>query len=64
MNKAFNNNIYFPSFAVKEKFSLPQDLVITVTDETGTEVDEDVFPDLMSTSGLLLVINALNDSGE
>ncbi|XP_073795644.1 uncharacterized protein sb:cb449 isoform X3 [Danio rerio] len=47
---------------VKEKFSLPQDLVITVTDETGTEVDEDVFPDLMSTSGLLLVINALNDS--
>lgn len=48
---------------VKEKFSLPQDLVITVTDETGTEVDEDVFPDLMSTSGLLLVINALNDSG-
>lgn len=48
---------------VKEKFSIPDDLAITVTDETGTEVDKDVFPDLMSTSGLVLVINELTDIG-
>ncbi|CAM4577938.1 unnamed protein product [Leuciscus chuanchicus] len=32
---------------VKEKFSIPEDLA--VTDDTGTEVDKDVFPDLMTT---------------
>lgn len=49
---------------MKEKFSIPDDLAVTVTDETGTEVDKDVFPDLMSTSGLVLVINELTDIGE
>ncbi|XP_059379569.1 uncharacterized protein LOC132115190 [Carassius carassius] len=37
---------------VKEKLSIPDDLAVTVTDETGTEVDKDVFPDLKSTSGI------------
>ncbi|KAK2849779.1 hypothetical protein Q7C36_008562 [Tachysurus vachellii] len=34
---------------VKEKFSIPEDLAVTVTDETGTEVDKDVFPDVVTT---------------
>lgn len=42
---------------VKEKFSIPEDVAVTVTDETGTEVDKDVFPDLATTSGLIFVIN-------
>jgi len=49
---------------VKEKFSIQEDLAVTVTDDTGTEVDKDVFPDLMTTSGLVFVIHELNDIGE
>lgn len=49
---------------MKEKFSIPEDLAVTVTDDTGTEVDKDVFPDLMTISGLVFVINELNDVGE
>ncbi|XP_039539974.1 uncharacterized protein LOC120487716 [Pimephales promelas] len=48
---------------VKEKFSIQEDLAVTVTDDTGTEVDKDVFPDLMTTSGLVFVIHELNDIG-
>ncbi|KAL0978777.1 hypothetical protein UPYG_G00175030 [Umbra pygmaea] len=48
---------------VKEKFSIREDLAVTVTDDTGTEVDKDVFPDLMTTSGLVFVIHVLNDIG-
>ncbi|KAL1248825.1 hypothetical protein QQF64_022143 [Cirrhinus molitorella] len=48
---------------VKEKFSIPDNLAVTVTDETGTEVDKDVFPDVVTTSGLVFVINELNDMG-
>ena len=44
---------------MKENFSIPEGLAVTVTDETGTEVDKDVFPDVETTSGLIFVINEL-----
>ncbi|KAJ8362143.1 hypothetical protein AAFF_G00392910 [Aldrovandia affinis] len=48
---------------VKEKFSIPVDNILTVEDETGTEVDNDMFPDLLTTNGICFVIkNELNDS--
>ncbi|XP_034543849.1 uncharacterized protein LOC117815929 isoform X2 [Notolabrus celidotus] len=32
--------------AVREKFLIPEDIIIQVTDDQGVEVDEDVFPEL------------------
>ncbi|KAJ8369787.1 hypothetical protein SKAU_G00098150 [Synaphobranchus kaupii] len=49
---------------VKDKFSIPEDNILSVEDETGTEVDNDVFPDLLTTNGICFVIkNELNNSG-
>ncbi|KAI4808571.1 hypothetical protein KUCAC02_000628 [Chaenocephalus aceratus] len=41
-----------------------QHLISAVEDETGTEVDDYAFPDLLTTSGICFVIkDELNDSG-
>ncbi|KAJ4918367.1 hypothetical protein JOQ06_022980, partial [Pogonophryne albipinna] len=49
---------------VKERFSIPVDNILSVEDETGTEVDDYAFPDLLTTSGICFVIkDELNDSG-
>lgn len=41
-------NIYiFSASQVKQKFSIPSDSEIHVLDDTGTEVDEDVFCDVL-----------------
>lgn len=64
VNKALPKIDKYLFFVVKEKFSIPEDLAVTVTDETGTEVDKDVFPDVVTTSGLIFVINELIDIGE
>ncbi|KAI9524176.1 hypothetical protein NQZ68_019439 [Dissostichus eleginoides] len=49
---------------MKERFSIPVDNILSVEDETGTEVDDYAFPDLLTTSGLYFVIkDELNDSG-
>lgn len=32
--------------AVQEKFLIPEDTILRVTDDRGVEVDEDVFPEL------------------
>lgn len=43
-----NYIIYFMPFCVvKEKFGISPDHTIYLADETGTEVDEDVFADIM-----------------
>nr|XP_033957513.1 uncharacterized protein LOC117460296 isoform X1 [Pseudochaenichthys georgianus]XP_033957514.1 uncharacterized protein LOC117460296 isoform X1 [Pseudochaenichthys georgianus] len=50
---------------VKERFSIHVDSILSVEDETGTEVDDYAFPDLLTTSGICFVIkDELNDSGE
>ncbi|KAI9532159.1 hypothetical protein NQZ68_034364 [Dissostichus eleginoides] len=50
---------------MKERFSIPVDNILSVEDETGTEVDDYAFPDLLTTSGICFVIkDELNDSGE
>ncbi|KAI9542231.1 hypothetical protein NQZ68_022285 [Dissostichus eleginoides] len=50
---------------VKERFSIPVNNILSVEDETGTEVDDYAFPDLLTTSGICFVIkDELNDSGE
>ncbi|KAI4807864.1 hypothetical protein KUCAC02_027640 [Chaenocephalus aceratus] len=42
----------------------PVDSILSVEDETGTEVDDYAFPDLLTTSGICFVIkDELNDSG-
>ncbi|KAI4800567.1 hypothetical protein KUCAC02_009632 [Chaenocephalus aceratus] len=49
---------------VKERFSIHVDSILSVEDETGTEVDDYAFPDLLTTSGICFVIkDELNDSG-
>lgn len=49
-----NMFFYFP--LVKEKFSIPLDTLLKVTDETGTEVDQDVFADLTTSKDICFVI--------
>ncbi|XP_072554152.1 uncharacterized protein [Paramormyrops kingsleyae] len=45
---------------VKVKFTIPSNKVVKVTDDTGTEVDEDVFADLLTSKDICFVI--LDDS--
>lgn len=33
---------------MKVKFTIPSDKMVKVRDDTGTEVDQDVFPDLVT----------------
>ena len=48
---------------VKDKFAIPEGNVFSVEDETGTEVDKDVFPDLLTTTEICFVIkDQLSDS--
>ncbi|XP_064180778.1 uncharacterized protein LOC135249261 isoform X3 [Anguilla rostrata] len=42
---------------VKQKFSVPEDKVVRVTDDLGTEVDEDVFPELATVEDMCFVIH-------
>ncbi|KAM8763406.1 uncharacterized protein AB9X84_007800 [Acanthopagrus schlegelii] len=42
--------------AVQQKFIIPKDKVLKVTDEQGIEVDDDVFPEL-ATESLCFVIS-------
>ncbi|XP_035259267.1 uncharacterized protein LOC118219872 isoform X2 [Anguilla anguilla] len=42
---------------VKRKFSVPEDKVVRVTDDLGTEVDEDVFPELATVEDMCFVIH-------
>ncbi|KAI4809751.1 hypothetical protein KUCAC02_018616 [Chaenocephalus aceratus] len=42
--------------AMKERFSIHVDSILSVEDETGTEVDDYAFPDLLTTSGICFVI--------
>ncbi|KAG9260186.1 hypothetical protein AMEX_G16206 [Astyanax mexicanus] len=47
---------------VKEKFSIPLDTLLKVTDETGTEVDQDVFADLTTSKDICFIIENECDS--
>ena len=50
---------------MKDKFAIPEGNVFSVEDETGTEVDKDVFPDVLATTGICFVIkDQLSDSDE
>lgn len=50
---------------MKDKFAIPEGNVFSAEDETGTEVDKDVFPDLLTTTGICFVIkDQLSDSDE
>lgn len=42
---------------VKQKFSVPEDKVVRVTDDLGIEVDEDVFPELATVEDMCFVIH-------
>jgi hypothetical protein len=37
--------------SVRVKFSIPEDKTLTLTDDGGTEVDADVFPELVTKYG-------------
>ncbi|XP_028668074.1 uncharacterized protein LOC114659647 [Erpetoichthys calabaricus] len=47
---------------VKSKFTIPAESHIDVTDNTGTEIDEDVFPDLVTTLDSCFVVWTSFDS--
>ena len=43
---------------VQQKFLIPEDTVLQVTDEQGIEVDEDVFPELARKDVCLVISTA------
>lgn len=49
-------------FLVREKFSIQEGKSLTVTDDGGTEVDADVFPELVS-KDVCLVIHDSDSEG-
>lgn len=49
-------------FLVRQKFSIPEGKNLTVTDDGGTEVDADVFPELVS-NDLCFVIHDADSGG-
>ena len=50
------------SFLVIEKFCLPTDAKVTYKDATGTEVDEEIFSDLVGQGNVVLTV--FSDQGE
>ena len=50
------------SFPVIERFCLPPDAKVTYKDATGTEVDEEIFSDLVGQGNVVLTV--FSDQGE
>lgn len=50
------------SFPVIERFCLPPDAKVNYKDATGTEVDEEIFSDLIGQGNLVLTV--FSDDGE
>lgn len=46
----------FSSFSVIERFCLPPDAKVIYKDATGTEVDADIFSDLVGQGNLVLTV--------
>ena len=67
VNVKLHNSGYFISlFIAKEKFNIPTEADIHLWDDTGTEVDEEVFSDILEekTDILWTIVDALSVSGK
>lgn len=53
--KVVNLKIFF-FFSVIERFCLPPDAKVTYRDATGTEVDEEIFSDLIGQGNVVLTV--------
>ncbi|XP_076737765.1 uncharacterized protein LOC112431673 [Maylandia zebra] len=47
--------------AVQQKFLIPENAALKVTDEQGIEVDEDIFPELAAVKEVCFVIDTAED---
>lgn len=53
--------VFLTCHIVKEKFFIPVDTTITVEDDSGTEVDENVFAELATMGSICFVIKESHD---
>ena len=60
LKKKISSNVL--SFPVIERFCLPPDAKVIYKDATGTEVDAEIFSDLVGQGNV--VLTALSDDGE
>lgn len=58
--------MFFSVFKAKEKFSIPPETNMYVLDDSGTEVDEEVFSDILEEKADILwtIVNVLSVSGK